>query len=275
MGRELFDFAFREYARRWRFKRPTPTDFFRTMEDASAMDLDWFWRGWFYSTAHVDVAIEAVREYRISSQDPDIEMAEKRRLSAELQREPIEQVRNREEQRETRVQRMPELRDFYNENHQFTPSNKQRNEYESFLEGLEPWEKSTLERAVSAGEYIYFVDFHNVGGLLTPLPLRLGFEDSTSEQMMVPAEIWRRDARTVTKLLVLPKKLRSIEFDPRHQTADVDRSNNHYPQKMLPSRLELFKRDNKQRDLMKEMFTRLKSKGSSGEGADVPLEPVD
>ncbi|PTB87087.1 aminopeptidase, partial [Pseudidiomarina aestuarii] len=57
MGRELFDYAFKEYARRWMFKRPTPADFFRTMEEASGVDLDWFWRGWFYSTDHVDISL--------------------------------------------------------------------------------------------------------------------------------------------------------------------------------------------------------------------------
>ena len=67
MGRELFDHAFREYAERWQFRRPTPADFFRTMEDASAMDLDWFWRGWFYGTGHVDVALGEVALYGVRS----------------------------------------------------------------------------------------------------------------------------------------------------------------------------------------------------------------
>ncbi|MDG1527912.1 MAG: M1 family metallopeptidase [Polaribacter sp.] len=63
MGPELFDHAFKEYANRWKFKHPTPADFFRTMEDASAMDLDWFWRGWFYTTDVTDIGIKSVKKY--------------------------------------------------------------------------------------------------------------------------------------------------------------------------------------------------------------------
>ena len=109
MGRELFDFAFREYAERWKFKRPTPSDFFRTMEDASAVDLDWFWRGWFYSTDHVDIAISDVREYRISSQDPEIEFPIEREEEAE---EPISLTQIRNEDLPKRVDEFPELEGY-------------------------------------------------------------------------------------------------------------------------------------------------------------------
>ncbi|NJL14384.1 MAG: M1 family metallopeptidase [Microscillaceae bacterium] len=66
MGPTLFDYAFKEYARRWAFKHPQPADFFRTMEDASAFDLDWFWRGWFYTTEACDIALDAVKEYQFT-----------------------------------------------------------------------------------------------------------------------------------------------------------------------------------------------------------------
>ena len=119
MGRELFDFAFREYATRWKFKRPTPADFFRTMEDASAVDLDWFWRGWYYGTDHVDMAITNVREYQISTNDPDVEKDIEREEDALNRPENITQIRNRKEGIKTRLKRYSDLEDFYNENDKF------------------------------------------------------------------------------------------------------------------------------------------------------------
>ncbi len=273
MGRELFDYAFKEHARRWKFKRPTPADFFRTMEDASAVDLDWFWRGWFYSTDHVDVDVMAIREYQVSSQDPDVEMSERRRLDALKTREPITQKRNREEGLQTRIDRVDGLRDFYNDNDQYTPSNKQRNDYQGFLKSLEPWEREVLQRAVAAGEYIYFVDFNNKGGLLTPLPVQLTFADGTEQRYDIPAEIWRRNSEQVTKLFIFPQRLSAIELDPDHQTADVDRSNNHFPRKIMPSRLQLFKYESETRDLMKEMLVELKGdEKTDTEGNAIPLQ---
>ena len=244
------------------------------MEDASGVDLDWFWRGWFYTTDHVDVDIAAVREYQISSRDPEVEMPEKRRLDELNYREPVEQRRNREEGRVPRVDRVDGLRDFYNENDRYTVSNRQRNEYQDYLQDLEPWERQVLERAVADGEYVYFVDFHNKGGLVTPLPLALTFEDASTERYEVPAEIWRRNGDAVTKLLVLPKRLSGIELDPDHQTADVDRSNNHFPRRIVPSRLELYKWESDSRDLMREMLEELRGDHKTGDaGREMPLGP--
>ncbi|MEM7099423.1 MAG: M1 family metallopeptidase [Pseudomonadota bacterium] len=273
MGRELFDFAFVEYARRWKFKRPTPTDFFRTMEDASAVDLDWFWRGWFYSTDHVDVDLSAVREYQVSSKDPDIEYPLRHDLDQDKYAEPIDQIRNREEGRLTFRARVEGLDDFYNVNDQYTVSNKDRNDYQTYIESLEPWERRTLERAVQAGEYIYFVDFKNKGGLLTPLPVKITFADGQVEERDIPVEIWRRNSEQVTSVMIMPQRIDSIEFDPRQQTADVDRSNNHFPRKIVPSRLELYKRENTTRDLMRDMLVKLKTEGAEDDGTSLPLEP--
>ena len=274
MGRELFDFAFREYSHRWRFKRPTPEDLFRTMEDASGVDLDWFWRGWFYSTDHVDIDLRSIREYRVSSKDPDVEAAERRRLDELKYREPIEQVRNRESGLVPRVERVEGLRDFYNENDRYTVSNKQRNDYRGYLDKLEPWQKRVLERAVADGEYVYFIDFANRGGLVSPLPLHLTYADGSEESLMVPAEVWRRNSEQVTKLLIRPKQLTAVELDPMHQTADVSRENNHYPRKIMPSRLELFKYESTQRDLMREMLVELKGEDKAAEDNEsLPLKP--
>ena len=276
MGRELFDFAFKEYARRWRFKRPTPEDFFRTMEDASGVDLDWFWRGWFYTTDHVDVDISSIRQYQVSSADPEIERAKAEEQYNLRHVEPIEQIRNRQEGLKPRRQREQGLDDFYNSNDKYTVSNKDRNDYAGFLEALEPWERKVLARAVADNEFVYFVDFVNVGGLLSPLPLLLEFADGSTQHYMVPAEIWRRNSERVTKQLILPKPLKSIEVDPQQQTADVDRSNNYYPRRIVPSRIELFKRENTTRDLMKDLLHKLQTDDAANDdSAAVLLKPAD
>ena len=277
MGRELFDFAFREYSRRWKFKRPTPADFFRTMEDASGVDLDWFWKGWFYSTDHLDVAITDIREYRVANLDPDKKFPNDRK---EYQRdfvEPISQIRNREELGPTRVERYPELKDFYNENDQFTVTNKNRNEYKEMLESLEDWEVKTLERAIKDNDRIYFIDFENIGGLVTPLDLTINYTRGQPEQIKVPAEIWRYDAYKVTKMLVTKREIKSITLDAGHQTPDADRTNNDYPRKIIPTRIELYKKKDESRKLMAETLVELKGDDKSGSGKSddcdcLPLE---
>ena len=138
LGRELFDFAFRTYAERWKFKRPMPADFFRTMEDASGVDLDWFWRGWFYTTDHVDVSIDDIRKLRINTRDPGIERDWDRRQE---EKEPKRSYELREQGEMTRINRFPELKDFYNENDKHTVSNKDLNEYDQLLDKLEDWQK--------------------------------------------------------------------------------------------------------------------------------------
>ena len=277
MGRELFDYAFREYSRRWKFKRPTPADFFRTMEDASGVDLDWFWRGWFYGTDHVDVEVGAVREYQVSSQDPDREFALNREAFARDYPQVVSEQRNRAEGRTLRVDRYPELKDQYNTQDEFTVTNKDRNDYQDFRKGLKDWEKEALDRAVKAGEYIYFVDFRNVGGLPTPLPLTLTWADGAVEKMMIPAEVWRYNTEAVTKLFISPKRLTSVELDAEHVTADADMTNNAFPRRMQQSRLELFKSKDKDRNLMLDLLTELKAgKGEETKdgGKAVPLAPV-
>jgi hypothetical protein len=247
------------------------------MEDASGVDLDWFWRGWFYGTDHVDVAIADVREYQVSSGDPEVERPLARERSQKEFPEPLTQVRNREEGRTSRVERHPELADFYNENDRFTVSNQDRNEHTRFREKLEPWEREALDRAVEEGRYFYFVDFVNEGGLVTPLPLSLTFEDGSVEELMLPAEIWRRDAGAITKLLVLPKRLRSVSLDEKEQIADADPSDNYFPRRIVPSRLELYKRKREDRNLMADMLVELKSRDDKTleDSSAVPLKQAE
>ena len=274
MGRELFDFAFREFSQRWMFKRPTPSDFFRSMEDASGVDLDWFWRGWFYTTDHVDVAIADVREYQISTTNPDIEGALSRAERAREIPETLIEQRNREEGRQTYLDRHPELADFYNENDMFTPTNRGRNDHASLLDELEDWEYQALVRAVEDGDYIYFVDFENIGGLPTPLPLTITNADGSSDELMLPAEIWRRSHAAVTKLLIRPQPITEIALDEHHQTADADFANNHYPRRMDRSRLELYKYDSEDVDLMRDMLNTLRDRkvGEDGSSRRIPLD---
>lgn len=276
MGRELFDFAFREYATRWKFKRPTPADFFRTMEDASAVDLDWFWRGWFFGTDHVDMALTDVRQYKISSQDPEVELDKDREEFKRDTPETITQRRNREEGITTRLERFSDLKDFYNENDKFEVTNKDRNKFKSFLDGLKDWEKAAYERAMEDGNYYYFVDFKNIGGLISPLPLTLTFADGSTENYMIPAEIWRRNSKNVTKLIVRDRQITSITLDAEHQTADADHSNNTFPPTIRQSRLEAYKSDYKATSMMADMLVELKGnedeKKSEENESYVPLE---
>ncbi|MFM1884964.1 MAG: hypothetical protein RL026_121 [Pseudomonadota bacterium] len=281
MGRELFDHAFREYSRRWKFKRPTPADFFRTMEDASGVDLDWFWRGWFYGTDHVDIDLSAIREYQVSTQDPDVEFPLNRQAFARDYPRAVQEERARADQGAPRVGRFPELRDTYNENDPFTVTNKDRNDYREFREGLRPWEREVLDRAVKAGEYVYFVDFRNQGGLVSPLPLTLSFADGSTRDVTLPAEIWRYDAEQVTKLFIEKQRIVSIELDRRHLTADVERSNNLFPRRIPQSRVELFKAKSRDRDLMRDLMVELKANkdapkdaGSAAGGGNAPLQPA-
>jgi hypothetical protein len=276
MGREAFDFAFREYAQRWKFKRPTPADFFRTMEDASAVDLDWFWRGWFYSTDHVDVAITDVREYRLKSKDPDVDFPLDRIERQENEPAPIMEQRNRDAGMKTRLQRMPALNDMYNDNDPYTVSNKDKNDYQSYIKKLEDWEQDALARGLEEAPFVYFVDFSNLGGLVSPLPLVISYADGSSRELMLAAEIWRLNANNITHVMMETKAVSSISLDDRHQTADADFSNNQFPQRITRSRLALYKSDKKRRDLMADMLVELKGGPKDGESADdkaVPLVP--
>jgi predicted secreted protein len=268
LGRDLFDFAFREYAQRWMFKRPTPADFFRTMEEASGVDLDWFWRGWFYSTDHVDISLDRVYKLRLDTQDPDIDWERRRQEEAD---KPVSFFvqRNEAEGRKTWVEMNSDVRDFYDENDQFTVTNKQRNAYQDFLEKLEPWERRVFDRAIAEDQNYYVLDFSNLGGLVMPILLQMTYADGSTEDYRIPAEIWRRNAKNVSKLIVTDKEVVSFAVDPNWETADVNIENNYYPRKIIPSRIEAFKSergsDHIRRDLMQEAKTKLKSAESDND----------
>ena len=263
LGRELFDFAFREYSRRWMFKRPAPADFFRTMEEASGVDLDWFWRGWFYSTDHVDISIDRVWKLRLDTTDPDIDYDRRRQEEADKPDSVIVD-RNRADG-PTWVEQNPGIRDFYDENDRFTVTNKERNEYQAFLAELEEWEREALERAVEEDQNYYVLEFTNHGGLVMPILLELTFDDGATERLDIPAEIWRRNVNTVKKLIVTDRELTQVVIDPNWETADTDVENNHYPRRIIPSRIEAFKTKDREgmehRDIMQDIKTKLETGG--------------
>ncbi|WP_273047086.1 M1 family metallopeptidase [Pseudoalteromonas sp.] len=264
LGRDLFDFAFKEYAQRWKYKRPTPADFFRTMEEASGVDLDWFWRGWFYTTDHVDISLDKVYQLRLDTKNPDIDYSRLRDIEADKPTSLFVE-RNRAEGKKTWVEQNSDVTDFYDENDRFTVTNKERNAYNKFLKGLEPWERKTLERALEEDKNYYVMEFSNLGGLVMPILLELTYEDGTKEDRYIPAEIWRRNYKNVQKLIVTDKNkpLVSVTVDPGWETADVDVENNNYPRRIIPSRIEVFKKKKSKakvsRDIMQDIKTELKS----------------
>ena len=264
LGRELFDFAFKEYAQRWKYKRPTPSDFFRTMEEASGVDLDWFWRGWFYTTDHVDISLDTIYKLRLDTKDPDIDFSRQRQ--EELNKPmSLTDERNKAEGNKLWVERFPDITDFYDENDRFTVTNKERNKYQKFLKKLEPWERTTLKRAIKEDKNYYVLEFSNKGGLVMPIILDLSFEDGSTETQYIPAEIWRRSPKAVKRLIITDKNkvLASVSIDPRWETADVDVHNNHYPRKIIPSRIEAYKKKKStkkvSRDIMQDIKTELKT----------------
>lgn len=261
LGRDLFDFAFKEYSRRWMFKRPTPSDFFRTMEEASGVDLDWFWRGWYYTTDHVDISLDHIYQMRMDTKDPDIDFA-RRRDENNMKPKSLYVTRNEEEGMRSWVQRNRDVRDFHDENDQFTVTNKERNEYIDFLDGLDPRERREFERAVDEDKNYYVLEFSNKGGLVMPILVEFTFTDGSTEFMNIPAEIWRRNHLSVKKLFVFDKEVERVELDPDWYTADTNVENNHYPRRIIPSRIEAYKASPrgglKRRNVMHDMKTELK-----------------
>ncbi|HIG31632.1 MAG TPA: M1 family peptidase [Verrucomicrobiales bacterium] len=232
MGRELFDFAFREYAQRWQFKRPNPADLFRTLEDASGVDLDWFWRGWFYTTQHTDIAVSNVRLFTIDTQDPDIEKPLKK---AEREEDPQTFSQKRNVPLKKRADIYPHLLDFYNDFDELDVTDDDRKQFEKQMKKLDDKDKALLKSPMN----FYLVDFENLGGLLMPVIFDLKYENGSSEEIRIPAEIWRRNHKKVTKLIITARTLKSVEVDPRLETADSDTDNNYFPRRIQPSRFEL------------------------------------
>ncbi|MFN2431033.1 MAG: M1 family metallopeptidase [Cryomorphaceae bacterium] len=235
MGRELFDFAFKTYANRWKFKHPSPADFFRTMEDASAVDLDWFWRGWFFTNHHVDLGIDYVKAYELN-REPGGQKA-LNRAKEEAAPESITDIRNAEAIEQTRVEADSTLVDFYTSFDPHATDNLDDREFAAYFESLSEEEKEML----SDGKIYYEIGFSSPGGIPMPIIVQFQFEDGTSEIRHIPAEIWKMGDEQVTKVFAVEKKVAKVVLDPYQQTADVDLNNNNWPAAAQKSRFQLYK----------------------------------
>ncbi|WP_395784858.1 M1 family metallopeptidase [Aquirufa sp.] len=237
MGRELFDYAFKEYARRWAFKQPYPADFFRTLEDASGVDLDWFWRGWFYGTEPVNQSIETVEWFGVDNMDPVAKKATEKE-KADAKRQTMSNIRNKTDIKSTVVEENPDLTDFYNTYDRFATSDAEKKKYQDYLGGLSEDER----KLVSEGKNFYVVNFKNKGGLPMPVIIKLNYEDGTDEILRFPAEVWRLNDVEAKKIIPTSKKVVKWTLDPFFEIADIDTDDNAYPREPAqPTRVQLFK----------------------------------
>jgi hypothetical protein len=223
MGRELFDHAFKTYANRWKFKHPTPEDFFRTMEDASAVDLDWFWRGWFYSTDYTDIGIKDVKQFYVVEQDP----------------KEAQQQFNRRGRKIGEGQSM--LKMVLEGSTDFKPELKNgfdRSKVQALNDYLTKNYSAEQISALKSPKFFYEVEFDKPGGLIMPIIVELQFEDGTSETKVFPAQIWRKNNVTAKRVFATEKKVTKIQLDPKLETADIDVTNNFWPKAEMESKFD-------------------------------------
>jgi len=228
MGKELFDHAFKTYSRRWMFKHPTPEDFFRTMEDASGVDLDWYWRGWFYTTDFVDIGVGEVNSYYVTDQPTKAgkEMLLRYGIEDPSQVDALYVVEEGSDEftpemkSKSALENAPKLKTFMMDN--FTEQERQN---------------------MSVPKHFYQIKFNKPGGLVMPLIVEYKYKDGTSERITYPAQIWRMNDKEVTRVLATNKELESIVVDPDMETADIDTSNNSWPQEEKPNEFEKFKEE--------------------------------
>ncbi|WP_111707463.1 M1 family metallopeptidase [Lutibacter citreus] len=226
MGPELFDYAFKTYAKRWKFKHPTPADFFRTMEDASAMDLDWFWRGWFYTTGNNDIGIKDVKKYYISDKPTKNAIEIFKRYGI-----PESQI-------------PPSLFLVSEESDDFSKSleKKSPEDYQILKDYIQQNFNSKEQNELTTPKYFYELKFEKPGDLVMPIIVKFEYEDGSEEIKKYPAEIWRKNDKEVTKLFPSAKAIKKITLDPNEQTADVNLSNNSWP-KNTENKFERFKKN--------------------------------
>jgi hypothetical protein len=239
MGRDLFDFAFKQYCTRWAFKHPTPADFFRTMEDASAVDLDWYWRAWFYDIEPVDVSVDSVKAYTfINNKEVPVKMDTIRSFPKAKEFEFVSKIRNKEAGLKFLVDVDTTLRDFY---YHYKPEVKTAVEKKAInrYENVEAVSDSAFESV--KGKFNYEIYFTNKGGCVTPLIIQWNFKDGTSEIDRVNAYVWRKNEKNVVKTYSKNKEVASILLDPYKETCDIDEKNNSWNMKEAPNRFDVFK----------------------------------
>lgn len=226
MGPELFDYAFKTYAERWAFKRPSPGDFFRTMEDASAVDLDWFWKGWFYTTDHVDVSLDNVTWYKMGVPEESVENKPKKGKKGK-------KVAEGEAQEGEKVLEFAEEADVF----EFQSTSDR-----SYFEFMNRVDDEQVKLA-NENKNFYELSFSNKGGLVTPIIIEWTYEDGSKETEYIPAEIWRMNENEVKKVFVKDQKVVNIVIDPKEETADTNTADNVFPRVEKPSDFDQFKSD--------------------------------
>jgi len=224
MGRDLFDYSFREYSNRWMFKHPTPEDFFRTMEDASAIDLDWFWRGWFYTTDYTDIGIKEVKKFAVTGKPND----NGKKIAERYNRDPKSLVYFIEEGTEGYEDAVKESTSIEN-----VPTVK-----EYIMDNFTPEEQKAMKKAP---KFFYQVTFDKPGGLVMPLIVQYEYADGTKEKVTYPAQIWRHNDQEVSRTVASDKEIVSILVDPDLETADIDTTNNSWPKEVKESDFDKFK----------------------------------
>ncbi len=239
MGRELFDFAFKQYCNRWAFKHPEPADFFRSMEDASAVDLDWFWRAWFFDTEPVDIALDSVKAYTfINNQKVPTKLDTIRMYPKPKDIEYISRLRNKEEGMKFLVDVDTTLRDFY---FHYKPEVRTALEKKPInrFQNLEAVSDSSFVSIKD--KFVYELFFANKGGCVSPLIIQWNYKDGTSDIDRINAYIWRKNEKNVIKTFSKNKEVASIQIDPYKETADIDEKNNTWNIKETPSRFDVYK----------------------------------
>ena len=222
MGRAAFDHAFKTYAQRWMFKHPTPEDFFRTMEDASAIDLDWFWRGWFYTTDVVDIGVKNINKYYYSDT-------------------PDAKAKERLEAFGYSLEELPDLVfKIDQESESFDPEVAQNNPIGASQILKQYLDAQGIERT-DIPTYFYEIEFEKPGGLVMPLIVEYAYADGTKEKVTYPVQLWRKNDKSVRKVIASDKELIGVTVDPDNETADINQDNNSWPRKDVPSDFEKFK----------------------------------
>lgn len=245
MGRELFDYAFKEYARRWAFKHPTPADFFRTMGDASAENLDWFFRGWFYGTDAVDISLDSVKWANLST-DPVAEQQARtttRAIDKPIvnEYEDISKVRNRQDKRIVfATDADTSLRDFYWRYDRGMAKVSDEN-VTTTRPGFKDEMTASEKQTIAGNKNMYELTMSNKGGLVMPIIIEWTYKDGTKEIDRIPAQVWRKNENKVIKTFVKNKEVASIRLDPYRETADIDEANNLWNVQAEPSKFKLYK----------------------------------
>ena len=238
MGRELFDYAFKEYARRWAFKSPEPADFFRTLEDASGVDLDWFWKGWFYGVEPVDQDLVDVDWYQVDNQDPTVAKGLAREAFMRRQN-TVSKQRDAADKGQSVVAQDSTMKDFYNSYDPNTVTEADRKKYADYLASLSDEERKLLTD--NAKTNYYTISLKNKGGVPMPVIMRMEFEDGTDSVARFPAEIWRFNDVSIKKVITTTKRVKQWTLDPFQEIADINTENNAFPVMAQPTRFQLYK----------------------------------